>query len=188
MCIPKISTLTIFFFFPSLLDYCSQLGSPADQASINRLEAVQRGFVGRIQDTILEDLDYWGKLNQLQLYSQERRRERYMICFLWKLSRGLIEGYNIRWQWSDRRGKYAVPAPLVRGAPASVRRASERSSSVRGAMLFNQLPAVIRTQTCNFESFKYQLDVFLSAIPDQPTVPGLARAAASNSLLDICEG
>ena len=68
------------------LDYCSQLWSPADQASINRLEAVQRGFVGRIQDTILEDLDYWGKLNQLQLYSQERRRERYMICFLWKLS------------------------------------------------------------------------------------------------------
>ena len=150
----------------------------------HRLEAVQRGFVGRIQDTILEDLDYWGKLNQLQLYSQELRRERYMICFLWKLSRCLIVGYNIQWQWSNRRGKYAVSAPLVRGAPAAVRRARERSLSVWGAMLFNQLLAVIRNQTCNFESFKYQLDVFLSAIPDQPTVPGLARAAASNSLLN----
>ena len=157
------------------VDYCSQLWSPADQASINRVEAVQQGFVGRLRDTILEDLDFWVKLNQLQFYSQEQQRQRYMICFLWNLSWGLIKGYNIGWQWSDRQGKYAVPAPLVRGAPAAVRQAREHFLSVRGAMLFNQLPAVIRNQTCNFESFKYQLDVFLSAIPDQQTVPGLTR-------------
>ena len=105
------------------LDYCSHLWSPADQASINRLEAVQQGFLGRLRDTILEELDFWVKLNQLQLYSQEQRRQRYMICFLWNLSCGLIKGYNIRWQWSDRRGKYAVPAPLVTGALSAVRRA-----------------------------------------------------------------
>ena len=107
-----------------------------------------------------------------------------MVCFLWKLSCGLITGYNMRWQWSNRRGKYAVPAALARGAPAAVRRARERSLTVRGAMLFNQLPAVLRNQTCSFASFKNQLDVFLSSVPDQPTVPGLARAAATNSLLD----
>ena len=32
------------------LDYCSQLWSPLDQTSINKLESVQRHLVGRIKD------------------------------------------------------------------------------------------------------------------------------------------
>ena len=32
------------------------------------------------------------ELELLRLYSQERRQERYMVCFLWKLSSGLISG------------------------------------------------------------------------------------------------
>ena len=166
------------------LDYCSQLWSPADQSSINRLEAVQKSFVCRIRDRALDELNYWGRLQLLRLYSQERRRERYMVCFLWKLSCGLVSGYDLQWQWSDRRGRYAVPAPLARGAPAAVRRARECSLGVRGARLFNLLPASLRNETGNFIKFKKHLDIFLSGVPDQPTVPGLARAAASNSLLD----
>ena len=34
------------------------------------------------------------------------------------------------------------------------------------------------------ESFKNDLDGFLAKIPDQPTIPGLSRAANSNSLTD----
>ena len=166
------------------LDYCSQLWSPSDQGSINRLEAVQHNFVSRIWDPVLEQLDYWERLKLLRLYSQERRRERYMVCFLWKLSRGLISGYNIQWQRSDRRGLYAVPAHLARGAPAAVRRARERSLAVKGAKIFNLLPASLRNQDGSFEVFKNHLDIFLSGVPDQPTMPGLARAAATNSLLD----
>ena len=77
-----------------------------------------------------------------------------------------------------------MPAPLARGAPAAVRRARECSLGVRGARLFNLLPASLRNETGNFIKFKKHLDIFLSGVPDQPTVPGLARAAASNSLLD----
>ena len=166
------------------LDYCSQLWSPSNQGSINRLEAVQHNFVSRIWDPVLDQSDYWGKLELLRLYSQERRRERYMVCFLWKLSRGLISGYHLKWQRSDRRGLYAVPAPLARGAPAAVRRARERSLAVRGARIFNLLPASLRNEDGNFELFKNHLDIFLSGVPDQPTMPGLARAAPTNSLLD----
>ena len=36
----------------------------------------------------------------------------------------------------------------------------------------------------DFALFKNHLDIFLSSIPDQPTTPGLLRAASSNSLLD----
>ena len=57
------------------LDYCSQLWSPADQASINQLEAVQRHLVDRIRDTKLTGLSYWEKLSELRLYSQEGQRD-----------------------------------------------------------------------------------------------------------------
>ena len=77
-----------------------------------------------------------------------------------------------------------VNGPLARGAPAAVRRARESSLAVRGARLFNLLPASLRNQAGSFDTFKIHLDTFLSGVPDQPTVPGLARAAATNSLLD----
>ena len=56
------------------LDYCSQLWSPADQKYINQLESVQRHLVNRIKDSRLDGLNYWEKLMELRLYSQERRR------------------------------------------------------------------------------------------------------------------
>ena len=77
-----------------------------------------------------------------------------------------------------------MPPPLARGAPATVRRARERSLSVRGARIFNLLPASLRSEEGDFDLFKNHLDIFLSGVPDQPTMPGLARAAATNSLLD----
>jgi hypothetical protein len=59
----------------SRLDYCSQLLSPSDQGGFNRLEAVQHSSISWIWDPVLEQLNYWGKLELLHIYSQERRRE-----------------------------------------------------------------------------------------------------------------
>ena len=36
----------------------------------------------------------------------------------------------------------------------------------------------------DFALFKNHLDIFLSRVPDQPTIPGMARAAMSNSSLN----
>ena len=167
------------------LDYCSQLWSPRDQSSINRLEAVQRQFLSHIRDSAITGMNYWEKLSHLRVYSQERRRERYQICFLWKLSQGLVEGYSMKWQWSDRRGRLAIPATIPRKTPAKVRAAREHSLGVHGAHLFNILPQSLRNENSgDFLLFKNHLDIFLAKIPDQPTTPGLGRAAASNSLLD----
>ena len=167
------------------LDYCSQLWSPRDQTSINRLETVQRQFLSQIRDSSLVEKSYWEKLSLLKVYSQERRRERYQICFLWKLSQGLIDGYSITWQWSDRRGRYCVPHSVPTGVSAKVRRARESTLGVHGAKLFNILPNHLRNENSgDFALFKNHLDIFLSTVPDQPTTPGLSRAAASNSLLD----
>ena len=76
-------------------------------------------------------------------------------------------------------------APLCNKAPASVKNARESSLQVRGAKLFNCIPRELRDMfTGTPEMFKAGLDEWLSTIPDQPTVPGRQRAAASNSLLD----
>ena len=167
------------------LDYCSQLWAPSDQTSINRLEQVQRHLVNRIKDPKLYDLNYWDKLKELNLYSQERRRERYMIIFLWKISQSMVSGYSMEFSFDGgRRGRRIIPKAVVLTAPSAVRNARERSLAVKGAKLFNLLPESLRGMNSqHVDFFKNHLDVFLSSIPDQPTHAGLGRAAETNSLL-----
>ena len=144
------------------------------------------GGSGEVQeDKSLQKLSYWEKVTQLRVYSQERRRERYQICFLWKLSQGLISGYSITWQLNDRRGRFAVPPTIPKTAPAKVRQARERTLAVHGARLFNLLPKNLRNENSeDFALFKNNLDIYLATVPDQPTTPGLVRAAVTNSLVD----
>ena len=67
---------------------------------------------------------------------------------------------------------------------ASVKHAKETSLRVKGCKLFNILPAVLRNADHgDLPMFKNNLDHFLSSIHDQPTIPGLQRAAQTNSLL-----
>ena len=167
----------------SKMDYCSQLWSPNDQGSIARLESVARNFTSQIAG--LEGKDYWERLKSLKLYSQERRRERYQIIFLWKVAQGLVQGYHVEFYSSDRRGRLAVVRPYKTRAPVQVRRAREASLSVKGARLFNSIPRELRDMSHGkVESFKHGLDMWLSQIPDQPTIPNCQRAAVTNSLLD----
>ena len=125
------------------------------------------------------------RLSHLRVYPQERRRVQYQICFIWKETQGLISGYEIKWQWSYRQGRLAVPNQIPCDAPSRVKKARERSLGVHGAHLFNLLPKSLRNENSgDFELFKNHLDIFLAMVPDQPTSTGLARAANSNNLLD----
>ena len=128
------------------LDYCSQLWSPSSQGHINKLESVQKSLVSRIKDQGLIHLNYWQKLQYLRLYSQERRRERYQMIFIWKISQGMVSGYDIPFTVNSRTGRWATPANMPRqDVPASVRRAKENSLRVRGVQLFN-LQLFIKSQ------------------------------------------
>ena len=165
------------------LDYCSQLWSPSDQGNIAKLESVLRGFTSKIAGC--QHLDYWDRLKYLQLYSQERRRERYMIIYMWKISQGMVKGYDIEFNTNPRRGRLASVPQVRNSAPNSVKKATHSSFHVKGARLFNSIPSLIRDINSNsVDTFKTSLDAYLSIIPDQPTIPDRARAAASNSLLD----
>ena len=79
----------------------------------------------------------------------------------------------------------AVHLPHASTTPASVKRDRESSLSVKGCILFNLLPPGIRNMTgCTVDNFKKAVDEFLANVPDQPTVSGLTKAAATNSLID----
>ena len=71
------------------------------------LESVQRNFTSMISG--MQDKDYMDRLASLKMYTQERRRERYQIIFIWKISQGLVQGYHMVFTSSDRRGRMAVP-------------------------------------------------------------------------------
>ena len=164
------------------LDYCSQLWSPDDQNSINQIESVQRHFLAKVSG--LGSLNHWDRLKKMGLYSQERRRERYMVIFIWKISEGFVRGYNVDFSESERRGRLALPKPIVSSAPAAVKRAREASLGVKGCKVFNLLPVSIRNiKGTTVDQFKKNLDNFLSLVPDQPSIEGSTRAAESNSLL-----
>ena len=118
------------------------------------------------------------RLANLNMYCQERRRERYQVIFIWKICQGLVHGYNLEFTNSDRRGRMVVPHPVPRNTSASVRKSRESSLAVKGARIFNLLPVWIRTLN------GVSVDKFLAGVPDQPTCPGRQRAAATNSLID----
>ena len=164
------------------LDYCSVLWSPTDQASISRLESVSRHFSSQIHG--MDNLDYWDRLSQLGIFSQERRRERYTIIFLWKLAEKHVQGYVQDFVQNPRRGRLAVVHQPPAHQPPAVRKAREASLSCRGSKLFNLIPRELRGMSGTVLQFKVGLDKWLSNIPDQPSINGKQRAAKTNSLID----
>ena len=139
-----------------------------------------------------EDLDYWDRLKYLQVRSQERRRGRYKIILIWKIAQGLIDGYNsISFSFNPRRGRTVTVGKIVDSTPISVKGVGRHLCRWGGARSFNLLPPDIRNiDGENANIFKSHYVQFLFNIPDQPTIPGRPRAAASNSLLDqiqMCE-
>eukprot|EP00111_Clytia_hemisphaerica_P007282 TCONS_00021157-protein len=74
------------------LDYCSQLWSPSKRCLIQELELLQKSLLNGIPS--LSHLNYWEKLNQLKIYSLERRRDRYRIIYTWCILEDIAPNFN----------------------------------------------------------------------------------------------
>ena len=85
------SKLTMLTLYKSMvccsLEYCCPLWNPADIASIQAIESVQQHFTKRISG--FQHLHYYDRLRYLQLQSLQRRRERYIIIYMWKIRHSL---------------------------------------------------------------------------------------------------
>ena len=90
-----------------LLEYCCQLWSPHRPGDIQTIEAVQKTFTYRI--TSLRNLNYWERLQSLKLYSLERRRERYLILYVWKTKQGMCPNHSeFRFHCHQRLGWFCT--------------------------------------------------------------------------------
>ena len=168
------------------LDYCSQLWCPYKVQEIAQLEQVQRSFTSKISDTY--NLSYLDRLKKLNLYSLERRRERYLILYSWKIIENLVDNPNNKFSTYNhiRFGRLInIPSWTSQTSSTKISNLKHNFFTKKGPRLFNLLPAEIRNISgSKTETFKYSLDRFLKHIPDHPNAGSVPnqREAANNSL------
>ena len=84
-----------------------------------------------------------------------------MIIFIWKVSMGMVKGYDIKFEFNARRGWLAIPKQVRKDAPAAVRRARADSIQIRGVKLFNLLTVGLRNMASDHQDmFKSNLDTW----------------------------
>lgn len=151
-----------------LLEYCCPLWNPFKVSDIQSIENVQRHFTSKIRG--FESLCYWERLKELNLMSLQRRRERYIIIYMWKILNCQVPNdVGVNWIMNSRLGfKASVPSIAVN---RKISQAYESSFSIHGAKLWNALPKSINCES-HFNSFKALLDPFLLSIPDEPPIQG----------------
>ena len=172
----------------SKLEYCCPLWSPLDAENIRLLEDVQRTFTRRINGMFGRDrVSYWKRLEILKLYSLQRRRERYIIIYVWKVINNLVPNPGLKINYNPRTGYHLDPPRHNNKIRAWIRNLIGSSLISQGPALFNTLPIHLRQKSKEVEpkipTFKTMLDKYLQIVPDQPTIPGHIRAAATNSII-----
>jgi len=108
------------------VEYGCQLWSPIKKQDIIELEMIQRSFIKRIES--IKHLTYPEQLKKLKLFSLERRRERYLIIYIWKMIEGLVPiSVDLQRRNRNRNGRSFKLIPLSRTASSRVRTLRESS-------------------------------------------------------------
>jgi hypothetical protein len=118
---------------------------------------------------------YPERLKELNIYSLQRRRDRYLILQVYRVVIGLSDNPGFRVIKYGLRTKIRVEPTFNKYAPSWVRHARSASISCQGARLYNSLPRELREledttppSKSHVNSFKARLDKYLSNIPDIP--------------------
>ena len=155
---------------------------------IVELEMVQRQFIKRIET--IQHLTYPEQLKKLNLYSLERRRERYLIIYLWKMMENLVPTcVDLQKRNKGRNGRSFKLPQMNRTAYVRLKTLREGSFFVKSIKLFNSLPRNIRDlEGCSVDKFKNKLDKFFRNLPDTPLIPGYTASSPveNNSIVDWC--
>ena len=165
----------------SLLEYCCPLWNPNKISDIQQLESVQRTFTSRICG--LQDKNYWERLQDLQMMSLQRRRERYIIIHMWKTLHGSCPNdLGVEFSPPSRQGIRAKVPILSSASTQRHQTLYDASFAVHGPRLWNVIPSNLTVES-RFQQFKDELTTFILTAPDTPPVPGYT-GVNKNSLLD----
>ena len=124
------------------------------------IEKIQKAFTKHIKG--FSPFSYQERLSNLKIYSLQRRRERYIIIYVWKILENLVPNLvkPLQFYVSDRRGRLCSVSHVRLGHTGSLAYSSFRWKGIR---MFNSLPMHIRNITaCPPSVFKKQQDLHLS--------------------------
>ena len=161
----------------SKVDYCSVLWCPNDLSDLRMLEGIQANFTRRMgcaKSDTGNRRDYWERLKYLNLYSIQRRFERYTIIYVWKILHEIVHNPGLEFR---KEGPAQLRHGLTCNVPKTVSKLREHSFLIRGPKLFNSLPKDIRefpfdsmiSKQQAIDNFKKRLDDYLHQIPDEPS-------------------
>ena len=121
---------------------------------------------------------FWKRLQILQMNSQERRMERYRIIYMWKILENYAPNCGVELAPENfRLGRKCKIPKLKPNGRCAIQTLRENSFQINGARLFNCLPKKLREIRKHQDEFKFELDLFLSKIPDEPRMNSLAPTA-----------
>ena len=164
----------------SLVEYCCPLWHPSKISDIQELESVQKTFISRI--TSMKELHYYDQLIHLSLISLQRRRERFILLYMWKiLHEQTSNDFNVQFVSLPRLGTLAIIPSKSRTSSAANQTLFDNSFVVQGPKFWNAMPHNL-SSIQSLEHFKNQLTKFLLSFPDMPPIKG-CTPPNSNSLL-----
>ena len=158
-------------YIKSKMEYCCIVWSPVRQKWIYELEKIQKSFTSKING--MEELDYHERLKKLNLYSLERRRERYMIIYGWQQLEEKKENVLRLTATKSRRDRRMVSPKIPNKANGKrLSRVEKRQiyncPSRKVQRLFNCISGSKRNLIgVTTDTFKGQLDKWLETVPDQ---------------------
>ena len=166
------------------IEYCSPLWAPCKRKDLEKVESIQRTFTSKIEG--MTNLNYHKRLEFLNMYSVQRRFERFIIICIWKILSGHTVNVNDQIQMKDnpRTGRKCIVKQINRRGGQGMQTKMADSFTVRGPRLFNAMPRYIRN-ICHttVDQFKNVLDKYLACIPDLPLISGYPHSG-DNSLLE----
>ena len=166
------------------LEYASLLWSPYQQKHIIKIEAIQRTITAKIAE--MKNYNYHERLRKLKLFSLQRRRERYIAIYMFKISEGLVPN-NIDLQfYTTRRGEKKCHSPQLNAPTTHHSTVRHNFFTSTGPTIYNLLPAKLK-ESETLDIFKHHLDKLLWTIPDLPPSPGYTLLN-KNSLLEWMTG
>ena len=168
-----------------IVEYGSVLWCPVKTGHIQKIDALQWSFLRKIKMDGRND--YWEILKSLNLYSLQRRRERYRIIYVWMIIENIVPNVNDSVQ-SYRHIRHGRKCKVNEVRGSTYINCKEASLPIHGCKLFNVLPQYVRNITgVDVDVFKRKLDSFLQQVPDEPQIIGYTanRRADTNSIIDM---
>ena len=172
-------------YIKSKMEYCCIVWSPVSHKWIYELEKIQKTFTSKING--MEELDYHERLKKLNLYSLERRRERFMIIYGWQQLEEKRENVLRLAASTSRRDRRMISTKIPNMANGKrLSRVEKRQiyncPARKVQRLFNCIPGYIRNLTgVTTDTFKGHLDKWLKTVPDQPRGGGYSGRVAAES-------